>query len=320
MRPRLLPDTHLLPSEQGVVIRGAQRTLALPVPGIYPWLERIRPFLDGGRRLDELVADMAPPAADHVRALVELLAREGFVRDAEGDLPHGLSPAVRARHSALIDFIASRADSPEHRFERYRNCAPVVLGHGRLASALVVALLASGVEHVRLCVAADEDQDRAGTDLARLDACVELLRSDDLFFRYEAAHGEPRDLPAGTGVALLASDGLDPGLAARVRALAARNGLAHGQLTATGRYAYISVQQDGDDAAAFGDDAAPDERGDTYLGGPNAALAANQLCLRLLCRTAGLDGLEDSEGTSVSGSGAAVLDLATGRFLVARPA
>jgi hypothetical protein len=288
------------------------------MPGIYPWLERIRPFLDGSRRLDELVADLAPQAANHVRTLVELLVREGFVRDAEGDLPHGLSPEVRARHAALIDFIASRSDSPEHHFERYRNCAPVVVGFGRLASALVLALLTSGVEQVRLCVAETEDRTEDRTDLARLDECVELLRKENLSFRYEAAYGEPRNLPADAGVALLASDEFEPELTTRVRALAARDGLSYGQLTASGRHAFISVQKEVDETSATGADGGPDEFAGTYLGGPTAALAANQLCLQLLCQVARLDERDDSEGTSASG--VAVLDLATARFLAARPA
>jgi hypothetical protein len=288
------------------------------MPGIYPWLERIRPFLDGSRRLDELVADLAPQAADHVRTLVELLVREGFVRDAEGDLSHGLSPEVRARHAALIDFIALRADSPEHHFERYRNCAPVVVGFGRLASALVLALLTSGVERVRLCVAETEDRTEIRTDVARLDECVELLRKENPSFRYEAAYGEPRNLPADTGVALLASDEFEPELTSRVRALAARDGVGYGQLTASGRHAFISIQKDGDETSALGADGGTDELAGTYLGGPTAALAANQLCLQLLRRTARLDEREDSEGTSASG--VAVLDLATARFLAARPA
>ncbi|MYS23181.1 hypothetical protein GA0115240_148613 [Streptomyces sp. DvalAA-14] len=318
MRPRLLPHTHLLPSDQGVVIRGPQRTVALPMPGIYPWLERIRPFLDGSRRLDELVADLAPQAANHVRALVELLVREGFVRDAEGDLRHGLSPEIRTRHAALIDFIALRADSPEYHFERYRNCAPVVVGFGRLASALVLALLTSGVEQVRLCIEDTGHRSENRTDLARLDECVELLRKENLSFRYEAAHGEPQNLPADTGVALLACDTLEPELAARVRALAAREGVGYGQLTASGRHAFISVRTEAGAAPAAGADEGLEEPGVTYLGGPNAALAANQLCLRLLCQVAGLDEREDSGGTSASD--VAVLDLATGRFLTARPA
>ena len=298
-----------------MVIRGPQRTVALPIPGIYPWLERIRPFLDGSRRLDELVAELPPQAADHVRTLVELLVREGFVRDAEGDLRHGLSPEVRTRHSALIDFIALRADSPEARFERYRNCAPVVVGFGRLASALVLALLTSGVQLVRFRVVTAEGRTGEPTDMSRLAECIELLQKEGMSIRYEAVYGEPRNLPPDTGVVLLATDEFEPELTERVRALASRDGLGYGQLTASGRHAFISLQKQIDESSDLLDDGGSDG---PYLGGPTAALAANQLCLQLLCQVAELD--EPADGGETPAPGVAVLDLATARFLTARPA
>ena len=294
------------------------------MPEIYPWLERIRPFLDGGSRLDELVADLAPQAERQVRALVELLLREGFVRDAEGDLPHGLSPGVRAHHSALIDFIALRADSPEHRFELYRNCAPVVVGSGQMASSVVLSLLASGVEYVRLSVEEAGGRTENRLDTARLDECVELLRRDGGSFRYEALPGGLGRLPVDAGVVVLASDEFDRELTTRVRVLAAQAGLVHGQAVASGRYAYINAACSSDAAALAGPGGGDGPGGDGIqgqgpcLGGPVAALAANQLCLQLLCQVARLDERESGGGTPAPGG--AVLDLATARFLTARPA
>ena len=304
------------------MIRGPHHTAAIPMPGIYPWLERIRPFLDGSRGLDELVADLPPQAAKHVRTLVELLAREGFVRDAEGDLPHRLSPEIRARHSALIDFIALQADSPEHRFELYRNCAPIVVGSGQMVSAVVLALLASGVEHVRLSVAEAGEPALNRTDLARLDECVALLRSEGGAFEYEAVQGEPRTLPSDAGVAVLASDEFDPELTARIHALATRSDLVHGQVVASGRWAVINTPSPDDDPSypvLPNDDvleAAGLEPGGRYLGGPTAALAANQLCLQLLYRVARLNERIGGDGTPAVSE--AVLDLATAAFLTAR--
>ncbi|MEU6480417.1 hypothetical protein ABZ858_26750 [Streptomyces sp. NPDC047017] len=327
MRPRLLPDTHLLPSDRGVVISGPRHTAAFPLPEIHPWLERMRPFLDGRSSLDQLTADLPPQAAQHVRALVELLARKGFVRDATADLPHGLAPRVLARHAALIDFIAARADSPEHRFERYRDCAPLVVGSGRMASALVLALLGSGVAHVRLRLGGGggEDEGRGGlgaaTDVARLRACVALLRQEGGCFRYEQVGGDLPELPAGVGVGvvLLATDVFDPQSAEWARALAARGGARYGQVVGCGEHIVISTV--GDPAGGMGAEAPMPVRAPSpYLGGPIAAVAANQLCLHLLRRVAGLDGADADAGAD-AGDGpapvidAAVLELATGRFL-----
>ncbi|WP_406072124.1 hypothetical protein OG372_36195 [Streptomyces sp. NBC_01020] len=338
MKPRLLPDTRLLPSDRGVVISGPQRTAAFALPGIHPWLERLRPFLDGRSSLDQLTSDLPPQAAQHVRSLVELLAREGFVRDATADLPHGLSPQVRARHAALIDFIAARADSPEHRFERYRDCAPLVVGTGRMASALVLALLASGVAHVRLRLRTVEEGFGDPADVARLRECVALLQQEGGCFRYQQLSGNLSGLPADAGVVLLGSDVYEREPADEARALAIRAGVPYGQ--AVGRGAHIVISTVGDPGAApeppascvppgsgRDDPAAGAARaGDParvrepspYLGGPVAALAANQLCLHLLHRTAGLD--NSGGGTAPSPvTDAEVLDLTTGRFLGAEP-
>jgi len=318
MRPRLLPDIHLLPSEQGVVIRGPRHSAAIPMPGIYPWLERIRPFLDGSRQVEELVADLTPQAAQHVRALVDLLVREGFVRDAEGDLPHGLSTGVRQRHSALIDFIASRADSPEYRFERYRNCAPIVFGYGRMVTALVLALLASGVEYVRFWVDADGRHEK-DTDVTRLEDCVDLLRREGRSFRYESVSGELTSLPADAGLTLLASDDFDRELTMRIHALTVRSGFDYGQAVASGQHAFISTLGNHETTSpmlrAAGTDGgtAAGEQSGGHLSGPTAALAANQLCLHVLRRVARLNGDEQPAADE------AVLELATARFLSARP-
>ncbi|MGW7560168.1 hypothetical protein [Streptomyces sp. NPDC054757] len=321
MRPRLLPDTHLLPSDRGVVIRGPQHTTAFALPGIHPWLERLRPFLDGRSTLDQLTADLPPQTAQHVRALVELLAREGFVRDATADLPHGLSPQVLAHHAALIDFIAARADSPEYRFERYRDCAPLVLGSGRMAHALVLALLASGVAHVRRRPGTADEASGAPAGVDRLRECVALLQQEGGCFRYEQLSGDRAELPADAGVVLFGSDVFDAEAAERARALAIRGGLRYGEAVAQGDHIVISAvgdpgsaseppapapcrppgsgpahDHDGAGAADPGNPAGVREHGliqaedpSPYLGGPIAALAAHQLCRQLLHRMAGLD-------------------------------
>ncbi|EYT79680.1 hypothetical protein CF54_29880 [Streptomyces sp. Tu 6176] len=328
MRPRLLPDTHLLPSDRGVVISGPRHTAAFALPGMYPWLERLRPFLDGRSSLDQLTAGLAPQAARHVRTLVDLLVREGFARDAARDLPHGLSPEVRARHASLIDFVAARADSPEHRFERYRDCAPVVVGAGRLAGALVLALIASGVAHIRLHI--DEAADD-GT--ARLRDCVAQLREEDHSFRYEELDGPLDRLPPDTGVLLLGSDVFTPDSMARAHTLAERAGVRYGQAVGRGDHIVISAVSEprgasespppGDSsdsggtarettASAGGN--ARTRKPSSYLGGPVAALAADQLCLHLLYRTAGLDG-PDVDGRPSPVAEPVALDLRTGRLV-----
>ena len=136
MKPRLLPDVRFLPSEAGLSVRApGHEATVLHAPGLYPWFERVCPFLDGEHSVVDLVEKLSPMAAQRVLGLVEFLLREGFARDAQYDVPHTLSHSTRSLHAAVIEFLAREADSPERRFQSYRECAPVVVGSGRLLTA-----------------------------------------------------------------------------------------------------------------------------------------------------------------------------------------
>ena len=330
MKPRLLPDTRLIPSEQGVVISGPHRTAAVGSPALYAWIERLRPFLDGGRSLDELLADLPSDVAAQVDGVVGLLVREGFVRDAAADEAHGLGAAIRARHAAMIDFIELQAtDSPERRFERYRRCAPVVVGSGWLPCAVALALLATGVEFVRVHLSATASSYGSAAHINRLTECAAPLLRDDPDARLECTDarldGDGSDGLAlhGAGALLLCAEvgGEEAGAMDRhVKALAGRSGAAYGRILVEGDRAYISAvdtaksgQADDVSSGASSEDAAPHAPGRTsgregrvspYLAGPTAALAAHRLCLHLLNFAAGLE----TDGAE------AVLDLATARF------
>ena len=322
MKPRLLPDTRLIPSERGVVICGPRHTVAVGAPDLYPWIERLRPFLDGGRSREDLVAGLPPEVARQVDGVVGLLVREGFVRDAEADEAHTLSPAVRERHAAMIDFIEFQSpDSPERRFERYRRSAPVVVGSGRLACAVALALLQTGVEFVRLHTPGPAAGERASAHVDRLVECAATVLHDDPEARFQHSDGDTdRELDsatAGAGALLFCADadGADAvAMAERIEALASRTDAAYGRILVTNDRAYISAVSavstvgKGTTAKATGfaerSSPSPEGRISPYLAGPTAALAAHQLCLHLLGFAAGLG--KDDEG--------AELDLATARF------
>lgn len=320
MKPRLLPDIQFLPTDGGLSVRAPGHEASLHAPGLYPWFERVCPFLDGDHSVVDLVEKLSPPAAQRVLGLVEFLLREGFARDAEFDLPHTLSPATRSLHAGMIEYLARLADSPERRFQSYRECAPVAVGSGRLLAATALALLATGVAHVRVRVlpgGADgaSDTDRAGL----LESAAPLLHRDPEA-RLEFADGEPADLPADAGALLYAADRPDAVLAARLRALAARRGLRYGAAYPDGDRVVISEvtvhavggnpkspsaqTASGGDVPGVGC-AAPGR----YFGGPAAAVAGNQLCRNLLQHAAGLAELEAEPET-----GPMVLDLPAASF------
>jgi hypothetical protein len=295
VKPRLLPDIHFLPTEDGLSVRATGHEAALNAPGLYPWFERVSPFLDGEHSVVELVEKLSPPAAQRVLGLVEFLLREGFARDAEFDLPHTLSPAARSLHAGMIEYLARLADSPERRFQSYRECAPVAVGSGRLLAATVLALLASGIEHVRVHVVSAEADAEADTDRAVLAESLAPLLHRDPEVRLEFAQGEPGDLPADAGALLYVSDRPDPARAERMCGLADDKGLRYGSALPDGDRLMVdrvALPGAAGGAAREGERVAGYAPAGRYFGGPAAALAANELCRNLLWHAAGLDELD----------------------------
>ena len=322
MKPKLLPDVRFLPTETGLSVRapGHEASL-LHAPGLYPWFERVCPFLDGEHSVVELVEKLSPMAAQRVLGLVEFLLREGFARDAQYDVPHTLSPSTRSLHAAVIEFLAREGDSPERRFQSYRECAPVAVGSGRLLAATALALLASGVEQVRVHVVQEDEWGESATDRQSLTECAKPLLHRDLTAKliFEEGEGEPRELPKDVGALLYASDRPDRERAARMRRLAARMGVRYGEATLSEDEVVISQVavpekvsvRTGAFAGAAGISDSAQRSMSRFFGGPTAALAANQLSLNLLRHAAGLVNLDEEHGADP-----VVLDLRTASFSV----
>jgi hypothetical protein len=333
VKPRLLPDVRFLPAEAGLSVRAPGHEATVHAPGLYPWFERICPFLDGEHSVVDLVEKLSPMAAQRVLGLIEFLLREGFARDAQYDVPHTLGYSTRSLYAAVIEFLAREADSPERRFQSYRECAPVVVGSGSLLTATALALLASGIEHVRTHVVPADEWGEAETDRESLTECAKPLLHRDLTAKLAFEEGEPTELPKDVGVLLYASDHPDPERAARMRDLAARMGVRYGeailsddevkisrvavpekiqtrQVQARGTRAQVSAEsaQAGGCAAADADADGP-HRASRYFGGPTAALAANQLCLNLLRHAAGLVNMDAEHPVDP-----VILDLRTANF------
>jgi hypothetical protein len=321
MKPRLLPDIQFIPTDSGLSVRAPGHEASLHAPGLYPWFERVCPFLDGDHSVVDLVEKLSPPAAQRVLGLVEFLLREGFARDAEYDLPHTLSPATRALHGGMIEYLAHLADSPERRFQSYRECAPVAVGSGRLLAATALALLATGVARVRVHVLADGADGEGRTDRASLLESAAPLLHRDPEARLEFADGEPADVPADAGALLYAADRPVAAQAARLRSLATRRGLRYGAAYPDGDRVVVSevTLRVPAAAGAAGARAAFAAVGDVpgagcagagrYFGGPAAALAGNQLCRNLLQHAAGLTELEAEPE-----AGPMILDLPAATF------
>jgi len=287
VKPRLADDVHFVPRPDGVFVlltNQPDRGFGINGRHAYEWLIRIAPFLTGEHDLDALVGGVDERRRTHVRALIATLHGGGALRDASGDLPHTLSREVRDRYAPVIGFIGRDADSPEHRFQRYRECHPVVVGSGLLVAPLVQALLTTGVARVQVIRTADQP-----TDLDRMRDCLALV-GPDAWQRVQVESGEPTDaLAATTGGVLHVSDRPDPDRRDRLAASSAAPGRIFGSATVAGDVALIGPVGDaaylcpgpataGCDAGTVSD----------LLTGPVPALVANHLCAAFLKQVTGV--------------------------------
>ncbi len=295
MKPRLREDVHFVQRPPGgFVIVPSRADLGFRLAGYdtLEWLRRIGPFLTGEHTVDDLGAGLDEVRRSRFRSLIALLHREGAVRDATDDLPHCLSDDVRTAYDSVIRFLARGADSPEYRFQRYRESNPVVVGAGRLVVPLITTLLLTGVARVRLVVTPERP-----TDLVRLRECVLGIVGSEAQERLEVLAECPtwEKLLATAGAVLHVSD---VPMTARVDLLArlcAEQGLVFGEATVVSDRGVVGPVQPADRAGSGGPEPhglrvrdLPDLDVTELLAGPAAAVIANHLCVEFLHAVAGL--------------------------------
>ncbi|GLZ31337.1 hypothetical protein Lesp02_35250 [Lentzea sp. NBRC 105346] len=144
MKPRLRGDVRFRPADDGVFLRSEAGVFTLPGKQTCLWLERIAPFLTGAHELADLTAALPDEHRDVVTRLVGVLYDQGLVVDADADKPHTLTPDELATYAEHIAFIAYALDSPEHRFQRFRETPVALLGDGPIAEEIRRAGLEAG--------------------------------------------------------------------------------------------------------------------------------------------------------------------------------
>ncbi|MDW6058521.1 group-specific protein [Streptomyces sp. FXJ1.4098] len=147
-RLKLVRQVRYAPTENGAAVLGPSGALALRGAGVYAWLERLWPLLDGAQDVDAVLAQLPDGHRAVATRLLETLQRRDFLREATEPRPHGLTATELHRHRHEIAYIGHWLDSPEHRFERYRTARVLLLGDGPLYAATRHALLACGLRQV----------------------------------------------------------------------------------------------------------------------------------------------------------------------------
>ncbi|MFI9363534.1 hypothetical protein ACIG5E_21140 [Kitasatospora sp. NPDC053057] len=316
VRPRLRGDVYVMRVPEGAYIRSNLGGSILKGASTYEFIQRIAPMLDGTRTLGELCAAVPESSRAAVAKLITLLLAKGYVKNVLDDRPHTLSGELATTYAANISFIEYFTDSPELRFETYRDSSVVLAGSGPLLQALANSQLHAGVRTVPLAPFGESPFDRD-----RVEEHLEASRAQDPEQRIVHLDADTERLDLVTEGATMVLHVADRPMIDRARrfpAAAVAAGAAFAQAVVAGDEAWVGpVIGASDDATAW--DSAwrrlvaltsdlvgadlrdhPEVAPSEFLRGPTVALVANQLCFAAFRHLTGID-----EGTGAGGGNGA---------------
>jgi hypothetical protein len=151
--PLLRPDAFLTPSGSGTVyVRSSRGTDLIAAPGIADWLDRLTPFLDGTRTVEQLLGGLDAARRTMVLGVLRLIDSHGLLAD-------------------------QAAPGPDRRTASYSRLRVLVLGAPPAVGALTNALRLTGLSAVTPVA----DHAAAGTAVAAggHDALLLLAAGDD---------------------------------------------------------------------------------------------------------------------------------------------
>lgn len=305
VRPRLRGDVYVMRVPEGAYIRSNLGGSMLRGASTYEWIQRIAPMLDGSRTLGELCAAVPEQSRSALAKLILLLHGKGYVKNVLDDRPHTLSADLSKTYAANIAFVEYFTDSPELRFEHYRNATIVLAGSGPLLQALTNSQLRAGArtatlapfaespvdrdriaEHLAAARDQDPDQNVAYVDSPLVDGARMVLHVADRPM-IDRARRLPREaLAAGASFAQVVLSGGE----AWIGPVIGKDGNATAWESAWRRLCALAPETVGADLADH-PEVAPSE----FLRGPTVALVANQLCFAAFRHLTGIDQGADSD-------------------------
>lgn len=234
MKPQLARDAYFAPVPDGVYWLTNKGPVTLTGKTIAAWIDRLAPFLDGQRSLDELVAHLPEDRGAFVSDVVRALHERGLVKDAAA---RGLPPdRVLAPHAAEVHFIDDFVDTAVVRFVRHRNCPTVLIGAGRSLVACAAAGPRSGMDNVTVVVTDD-----CATDLDDLAGVLggSRRRGVDRLVVGEPEPDRFAAMVAGATVVVHVSDRASPARARFLTRICHQSGTRLVQVVMTGAEAWI---------------------------------------------------------------------------------
>ncbi|HVV20614.1 MAG TPA: hypothetical protein VHF06_14355 [Pseudonocardiaceae bacterium] len=225
-------DSFFVRSERGVWLRNAVGSFSIDGGGAYELVALLFDRLDGSRTTADALDGLAAPVRDAAGRLVNVLVRNGFVKEV--DLPAETVPDwLRTLYPEQLAYVDQHADHPVRRLTQVRNAPVACIGDGMLFRVVAGVLGDYGFADVRL---ATTQPQRSVADV------IDSAAGRDHGLRWHVA-GTGADrltelmaLPAvaRAGYMLLASDAADPADIAAAEAVARSRGQVVGVLARAG--------------------------------------------------------------------------------------
>ncbi len=152
MRLKVTGDTFFLSDPEGAVFfRNNRGSFRMEGGNIDRWIEQLMPMWSGEHSMRDLTDVLPETHRDRVYEIAQTLLQNGYLRDVSRDRPSRLPRQVLEKYASQIDFLDSFGGSGAWRFEKYREARVLAAGSGPMLTALVSALLASGLPKFKIC-------------------------------------------------------------------------------------------------------------------------------------------------------------------------
>lgn len=167
MRPKLKDYVFYTALTDGVLFRGLNGDVILRGKELYPWVERLAPYMDGTHTLEWLSRSQNEQRKKLVTSLIERLTAAGLVRDAGQDDETLLSAHETRRYAASLAHLENHCSDPCRVFAALRQRTIFVAGQGAALRATVQALLDMGVCKIATWTLCGETQQQLEILLSR---------------------------------------------------------------------------------------------------------------------------------------------------------
>ena len=192
---KLRPDVYVAPSDEGALLFVDGKKTLLKGSSLLALVERLVPFLDGSRTLEEITAPLPEERKRLVRQLLTRMLEVHALRDVSEDRQVVLDEATARVYAASLGYLETLAEGARRRFAGVRAARVAVLGGGAAGRTLAMALWEAGVRQGAVELSEEDLRDAPWRE--------ELARHATVDPQVDWRLGAPGGADAGEGATLV---------------------------------------------------------------------------------------------------------------------